>query len=360
MKGKKSLVVVVGVCVLLSLTFAAPLAGAQTTKKTAYKNLSLPKSLSFVAHGVGSSVYSMASGVAETVKTMTGMDVRILPHPSDMEKVLALKSGRGNICIWAISSAYFPITGTEIFKKMGPQSLRMVWHANGWFLGLVTRGNSGIKEVKELKGKRVAYYPGSPGFRLAVRSYLSFANLTYDDVIKVPVSGYGAGLVAVLTGQADAAYCGTAAPKAAEIAASRHGIRLLPLHLDNKEGWARIWKNGPFYKQVMADDGAGCSPERPVPLTQASCLISSLPTLDDDTAFAIAKVLAEEHQRYVDAMPVELKKWSLKGATTGLPETMPYHPGSIKYFKKVGAWSSDAAAWQRKMLANEKQRMAGK
>jgi TRAP transporter TAXI family solute receptor len=360
MRMQKALVVFMGLFVLVSLTFLVPSASAQSAKKTSYLDLNLPKSLSFVAHGVGSSVYSMASGVGEAIKTATGMDVRILPHPSDMEKLLALKGGRGEICIWAISSAYFPITGTEIFSKMGPQSLRMVWHANGWFLGLCTRGDSEVKEIKDLKGQRVAYYPGSPGFMLAVRSYLSFANLTYDDVVKVPVSGYAAGLEAVLTGQADAAYVGTAAPKAAEIEASRHGIRLLPMNLDDKEGWARIWKRGPFYKQVMADDGAGCSPERPVPLTQASCLISSLPTLDDDIAFAVAKVCAEEHRGYVDAMPVELKKWSLKGATTDLPETMPYHPGSIRYFKEVGAWSSDAAAWQSKMLEKEKERMAGK
>jgi TRAP transporter TAXI family solute receptor len=302
----------------------------------------------------------MASGIAEAIKTMTGMDVRVLPHPSDMEKLLALKSGTGDVCIWAISSAYFPITGAEIFKKMGPQSLRMVWHANGWFLGLVTRGDSDIKEVMDLKGRRVAYYPGSPGFRLAVRSYLSFAGLTYDDVVKVPVSGYAAGLEAVLTGQAEAAYCGTAAPKAAEIEASRHGIRLLPLHLDDEKGWARILSNGPFYKKVMANDGAGCSPAHPVPLTQASCLITSLPTLDENIAFAIAKVLAEEHAKYVDAMPVELKKWTLEGATRDLPETMPYHPGSIRYFKEIGSWPEEAEAWQQKMLSKEKQRTAGK
>ena len=95
-------------------------------------------------------------------------------------------------------------------------------------------------------------------------------------------------------------------------------------------------------------------------MTQASCLITSLTTLPDDIAYAIAKVCAEEHNKYVDAMPVELKKWTLKGATTDLPATMPYHPGSIKYFKDVGAWSPEAAAWQSKMLEQEKQRMAGK
>lgn len=359
MKIEKAFVVV-GACLLFTLALNVPLATAQGSKMTAYSDLKLPKSLSFASHGVGSSVYNMSSGIAEAIKMKTGMDVRVLPYPSDMEKVLTLQSGGADICMWAISSAYFAINGKDFFKDMGPQKLRMIWHANGWYLGLLTRGDSNIREMKDLKGKRVAYYSGSPGFRLAVRSFLSFGNLSYDDVIKVPVSGYAAGLVAVLSVQADAAYGGTGAPKALELATSRHGIHWLPMPANDKEGWARILKHADFYKPVMADIGAGASPENPVPIAQASCLITSLPTLPDDIAFAIAKVAAEEHALYVDALPTELNKWTLKGATTDLPQTMPYHPGSIKYFKEVGAWSHEAETWQREMLEKEKQRMAGR
>ena len=351
--SKTMLVLVLAVAVVFSISCTAK----PKEPVTGYGGLNLPSSLSYGAHGVGSSVHAMATGTGEAIKTMTGMDVRILPLPSDTEKVAGLKGGSADIVIWAISSAYFPIMGEALFKDMGPQDMRMVWHGNGWYLGLAGRGDSGFEEIKDLRGQRVTHPSGSPGFMLAHTAFLAFGGLTFDDVTQVPVSGYAAGWEALISGQADACYAGTGAPKASELEASRHGLHFFPLSPDDKEGWERIWEIGPFYKQVSADVGAGVSKENPIPMAQASVLITALPTLSDDVAFAIAKVLSEEKAKYVDALPVELNKWSLEGATTDLPTTMPYHPGSIKYFEEVGAWTGDSKKWQKEMLKQNDARL---
>src|SRR3546814_1771904 len=50
----------------------------------------------------------------------------------------------------------------------------------------------GVKEFKDLKGKRVAWVKGAPALNHNVTAFLAFAGLTWDDVEKVEFAGYGA------------------------------------------------------------------------------------------------------------------------------------------------------------------------
>jgi TRAP-type uncharacterized transport system substrate-binding protein len=45
---------------------------------------------------------------------------------------------------------------------------------------IVTK-ESGIKTLKDLKGKRVSWILGNPSLNVKMEAYLAFANLTWDD-----------------------------------------------------------------------------------------------------------------------------------------------------------------------------------
>src|SRR3546814_6175907 len=64
----------------------------------------------------------------------------------------------------------------------------------------------GVKEFKDLKGKRVAWVKGAPALNHNVTAFRAFAGLTWDDVEKVEFAGYGASWAGMTSNQVDAAF----------------------------------------------------------------------------------------------------------------------------------------------------------
>ena len=78
-------------------------------------------------------------------------------------------------------------------KEWGPQPLRLllaVTDCNAISLGVAK--DTGVKEVKDLKGKRVAMVVGSPALNQNAFAVLAFGGLTRNDVKLVEFSSYGA------------------------------------------------------------------------------------------------------------------------------------------------------------------------
>ena len=67
-------------------------------------------------------------------------------------------------------------------------------------------GDIGVKEYKDLKGKRVAWVKAAPALNHNVTAFLAFAGLTWDDVQKVEFAGFGASWEGMTNNQVDAAF----------------------------------------------------------------------------------------------------------------------------------------------------------
>ena len=69
-----------------------------------------------------------------------------------------------------------------------------------------------------------------------------------------------------------------------------------------------------------------------------------------DAVYGLAKAIFEHTDEFADAHP-QAKYWPLKHRPVA--NAVPYHEGSIRYFKEKGLWTTDEQAYQDMMLKKQ-------
>jgi len=319
---------------------------------------SRPKFMGMASYETGAATYPWGVGIASAIEKKMGIKVRIIPTKTDVSKAVLLRSKEATLTLLA-ATAYFMFNGKEEYdsSEWGPQPLRIQWIGGNVPVGMMTRADSGIKKISDLRGKKVAFMPGVYGPNLYNEGYLAFGGLTWNDVKKLNVPSYGASHKAVQDGAADATSSALTAPGARELEAG-HGIYWLPVPFEDKEGWARLMKTTPvFFPEIATEGAGGISKNKPLEVANFSSLILTYDWLEEDLGFEITKSIAEGYDIYKSVAPA-LANWTFDTFLKCLPMSyIPLHPGCIKYLKKVGRWKNDFDEHQTRLLSGEAQRV---
>lgn len=319
----------------------------------------LPKLLSCTTYSVGSTGYAISMGLMEAVEQNEGIKVKVVPAGTDKAKILPLKEGMMQLSLFTGAGQYYAIMGLGAFSAAdwGPQPLRLVYACpQGAIAGMMVRADSGIKNLSDLKGKRVTFIPASPACQSLHEGYLAFGGLTKNDVKAVNVSSWGAAWSAVIDGSADTAHCLINSSKAVELAASPHGIHWLPAPPEDKEGWAKLNKYCPYLRPYKATSGAGISKDDPAQVASYYYGLVCYPNLDEEVVYKITKGIWNGYDIYSNKHPT-LKLWTREGALDTESFLSPYHPGAVKFFKEAGVWTPKHEEIQARLLKEEAERM---
>src|SRR5215213_9198138 len=128
------------------------------------QDIKLPPTMTFTAYDTGTAGFNIAVAVGKMLKDKYGTDLRVLPAGNDVARLAPLRAGRAMSSAMG-SGTYFAQEGVFEFgaKEWGPQALQLVLSSvdcNAGSLGVAR--DTGVKEVKDLKGKRVGFVVGSP------------------------------------------------------------------------------------------------------------------------------------------------------------------------------------------------------
>jgi len=77
---------------------------------------------------------------------------------------------------------------------------------------------------------------------------------------------------------------------------------------------------------------------------------------DPDVLYAIVKALHQGFDIY-KGMHRVMPAWNIKQAVTD-PSPVPYHEGSIRYFREAGVWTPAMDKWQKEQLKALEARIA--
>src|SRR4030095_16565958 len=89
--------------------------------------------------------------------------------------------------------------------------------------------DTGVTEVKHLKGKRVGFVVGSPALNQNALAILAFGDLKQSDIKTVEFSSYGAMWKGMINNDVDAAFATTISGPTKELETSPRGIIWPPL-----------------------------------------------------------------------------------------------------------------------------------
>ena len=318
-------------------------------------SLAEEQSLRLAANAVGSIMYAFSSGISQEAEKNAGIKIELLPQgnvtafPMFATEECDLVMGAAD----ELDAAYF---GKAIYSKLtGGQGvdMRVLMLGTRISAGLLVAEDSGIKVCEDLKGKRVTLDFGTHyALNMGSRAALYGCGLTEEDVLVVKATLIPDALRKVLEGKADACYGSVGVPVFRELEAAR-GARHISIE-DKPEYWEKIHAIYPGYfpMEVKPSKAAFSVKDGPIQLVGRHFAIVSRPTLSDDIAYNLTKVLWEHDQDLGQYHP-GLKDW-VKGNFASTRTPAPYHPGAIKFYKEVGAWTPELEAHNQKLLDAKK------
>jgi TRAP transporter TAXI family solute receptor len=319
-----------------------------------------PKNVSLVSWGVGSMFHSMSSAVADGVKKNSNIKTSIIPSSNDIGRLLPVKTGEAEMFIAAGSTGWLSTRGAGIFSQpqWGPQRLRIAWRGGAYYTAFFTRGDSGIKTLKDVKGKRVGQVPGSPTLNWLMQGAVSFGGYNLDQVKMVNMSGYGPSAKAVIQGSLDLFVGSTTSGYVRECAAKPAGIQWMDLDSSDKAAWERLWEYAPWagygVPKIYAGKEKGL---KPFTTLKYAAFFWSYDNIDVDTIYAYSKGIWDSYDLYKDKHP-RLKGWSHEAAADLSTCLVPFHPGLIRLLKEKGVWTAAHDKFQETQLKSEAGRLS--
>jgi TRAP transporter TAXI family solute receptor len=322
--------------VLIALTLTASFAPA-----------AVPRSATLATHAVGSLYNALGTGIATVVSRHTPMTVRVQPFAGPPAWLPSLDKGETDMGILTSADAIAAYTGSIIYKKPF-RNTRILVVGGVLQLSFYVAKDSPMETVADLRGKRVPTdFPGIPIAGLSSRAVLAANGLTYNDIVKVPVSDLIANTQAFLEGRTDTAWFSVGSP-AVEEANARKGVKFLSSASipELAKKMAEIYPGS--YPSVVKAGKATAVVKDTIFLTNDIYLIAAR-EMSDETAHAVVKALWEFNEELGAAYPA-LKQWRRERMVSNRA-MIAYHPGAVKFFKEKGVWSSEMETLQAKLLS---------
>lgn len=348
MKRKLQLLFFLIVC--LSMLFPAFTASAE------YK---WPNNISIGSASAGTSQTAMTSAWGALIENKTGAKVRIVPDPDPARVNRAIK-GETDLLIMDLGEISYYYRGIGPLSDIPKSNLYVLWMGYDPPMAYMVAGDSELNTIYDIKkaveqGKRirVGYFAPAPAWTAHVTEMLP-AFLGIKPELLTPV-GFGSVpdmSKSIHTNKADVVCAGLSGAMVPELMAAPKGIKWLEVPVDDKEGWKRAL-------DVLPTEWPGQTNTWGVPevFRGLGCMLS--PQLyfttgdkDEELVYNIAKFIHQNFDEYKDVM-AQTKRMSLKRFREFLDiSAVPCHPGTVRYLKEIGQWTTEDDAWNEVAKAN--------
>lgn len=195
---------------------------------------------------------------------------------------------------------------------------------------LITRADSGINSVKDLKGKSISSgSPGSGQYQL-LTDLLQVYGMSRSDV-KEDLSSFTQAVDKIKDGNLAATLITAGVPTAAITDfAQSHALKVIPL---TGAEVATLQKQQPYYASVSLPANSYKGQTEAVPTLAVMAVWATHDGVPDNVAYEVTKALYE-NIAIMGQVHVQGKAISLSTALA--VGTAPIHPGALKYFKEKG------------------------
>lgn len=260
-------------------------------------------------------------------KAVPGLSVQSLPG-AGIANVRAIEDGKAEVGFGNSISTVDGLAGNAPFPKKHENICNIASLYPQYFQMLVP-ADSGIKTVKDLKGKAITTQPRGNTGELITGQLLKVHGMSYSDV-KVSFVSYTDSVEQVKDGHAQAFSLGTAIPSGAVMdLASARDVKLLDLSAD-LDGMRKL---NPGYTLVTVPKGTYPKQAEDVKVIGYATHIVASCKLPADQVYAMTKAIADN----VPALAATSK--TMAGLT---PQIMaedvgvPFHPGAARFYKEKG------------------------
>lgn len=315
---------------VLALTLAGCGGGGGTSEGGGRKFLSMGTA------PVGGTFPVVGGAIAEVLNAHKGpidWKVQAKGTKGSQENIRRLQQGELELALSNSAITYFAVRGEAGWEQ--PYNMRSIVTLAPNVALFITRADSGIQKIADLKGKRVIIGPSGAGFEMFVRPVVEEHGLAWDQF--TPLNATQSGAVDMLgDGSADAAFLGGAVPASAITqAVSTFDAYFVPYDEDARQ---RLIEKYPFFESFTLPAGTykGQDQEMNVLNVGSMHLITSADQ-DEQLIYEVTKTIWENQE--------EIAEKHLAGkaiAKSGTRDTgTEFHPGALRYYQEQGLLGSN-------------------
>lgn len=299
---------------------------------------------------VGTSLYFADVGLTQLMNQYTDYTSIVQPFPSGVSIYDALHEKKIDLAVQLSSWAYdfaFGIKRVVPVEKHYPEIRGIMGGHTSWW-AWVTRADTGIKTIADLKGHTVHYL--TPGINLAHiigGDSLRAAGIDPEkDVKHISFDSNEASAKGLANKQVDAIWVSIQSAYMEEAAAVRPLV-VLPFPKEIYDKMSEESKE----THIIQELPAGYLPliTQNISAVGWPAIVICRDDLPNDVAYQVVKVTMEHAKEVLTIHPLfrEYGKWEYQ-----LPDyfVVPFHPGAIKFFKEAGKWTPAHEARQKKLL----------
>ena len=312
-----------------------------------------PKDVAVISPAPGASVHMVQVGIGTVIEKYTPIEHWIVQPLGGPKLWLPLmKQGKCDFANHNAADILNAFLGRGLYAKMGPQPVRTVGAGHDYMFMFWTVPGKGIRSVADLKGKVVYYkFKANPMFDDMAKNQLASAGLTVKD-FKAGLSfpNIKEGSKDLIEGRIDALLYPVVPGAVMQINEAKGECVFVNLTKKQAEYVAQHME-GYFIQDIPAGDRRFRN-KSSVP--NAICYQNAMFTpasMDPDIVYGVVKAIYDHSDEFADTHPAA-KYWSLKHRPVA--NAVPYHEGSIRYFKEKGLWTAENQAYQDKMLNKQK------
>lgn len=309
----------------------------------------LPKAVTIATHPKGTLINALGMGLAKIISNHTPIPAVDRPYTGYLTWLPLLHKGTIDMGLCGSGEVYLAYRGLPPYQQVKLNNLRTMCGGSVLATGFIARANSGIKTVADLKGKRVIIDATSQLSKEKPYILIRAAGLDPDkDVNLIPVAGVADCLNLFMEGKGDASWASVGQGQVKEAAVKFGGVTWVSVCGSYDDAQARFIRenirggNVIFYK-------AGHLPEVKNDFWFYKALNNLIThkDLSNEAVYVITKAIWENDKELKTLHPMFNEWFENNVVEDGLS---PYHPGSIRFYKEVGAWSDKMEKIQQKVL----------
>ncbi len=277
-------------------------------------------------------VVANAMQVYKPMKASKDFRVRAQSSAGSVENLRKVNSGKAQMGVVYSGHIFLGRNGQ---MKNDPNKYEDVM-AVAWLYGapgqLIVQKDSGIKNVKDLVGKKVGV--GNAGSGAFANCELFFTHMGVWDKIERNAMGYNDAAQAFGNNQLDAFWLFTAFPSGAVImAAQTNDIALVDLGKDAES--SGFYDKYPYFSKISVPAGTYRGVDYESNSFQDSALWVANSKVTDDTVYKmLSMIYTDEGLAHMKEQKKTFKLMSLDTGPQGV--VTPWHPGAVKFWKEKG------------------------
>jgi TRAP transporter TAXI family solute receptor len=294
--------------------------------------------LSIATGGTGGVFYPYGGGIAKLISEHLGhVEATAEVTAASVDNLKFLHRGTSDLAFTMSDTARDGLLGQGAFTDFGAVQVRALAVLYSSYAHLVTRSDSAIRSVADLRGRVISTGAAGSGTAVLATRILEAAGVDPNADVQAQSLGVAQSVDALKDGKIEAFFWNGGLPTAAVldlVHTPGMNAHLVPTDgvLPNLE---QTYGASLYYREVIPGDVYGMETDTAV-VAVANMLVAA-EAMSESLAYDITRLLFE---RQGDLAAIHPQALTLALETAGRSSAIPYHPGAIRYYKERQVWTA--------------------